>query len=45
MGFGLHYRSNYVLRINLTSKGKGNDSASVMLQSIRCEGRGYKDVY
>jgi hypothetical protein len=26
-------------------KGKENDSASVVLHNIRCEGRGYKDVY
>jgi hypothetical protein len=26
-------------------KGKENDRASVILHTIRCEGRGYKDVY
>jgi hypothetical protein len=26
-------------------KGKQNDRASVILHNIRCEGRGYKDVY
>jgi hypothetical protein len=26
-------------------KGKENDRTSVILQNIRCEGRGYKDVY
>jgi hypothetical protein len=26
-------------------KGRENDRASVILHTIRCEGRGYKDVY
>jgi hypothetical protein len=26
-------------------KGKENDTASVILHSTICEGRGYKDVY
>jgi hypothetical protein len=26
-------------------KGKENDRASVILHNIRCEGRGYRDVY
>jgi hypothetical protein len=26
-------------------KGKDNDRASVISHNIRCEGRGYKDVY
>jgi hypothetical protein len=26
-------------------KGKENDRASVISHNIRCEGRGYKDVY
>jgi hypothetical protein len=26
-------------------KGKENDRASVISHSIRCDGRGYKDVY
>jgi hypothetical protein len=26
-------------------KGKENDKVSVILHTIRCEGRGYKDVY
>jgi hypothetical protein len=26
-------------------KGKENDRASVISYNIRCEGRGYKDVY
>jgi hypothetical protein len=26
-------------------KGKENNRASVILYNIRCEGRGYKDVY
>jgi hypothetical protein len=26
-------------------KGKENDGASVILHNLRCEGRGYKDVY
>jgi hypothetical protein len=26
-------------------KGKKDDRASVILHTIRCEGRGYKDVY
>jgi hypothetical protein len=26
-------------------KGKENDRASVILHTIRCEGRGYEDVY
>jgi hypothetical protein len=28
-------------------RGKGNESdrASIILHAIRCEGRGYKDVY
>jgi hypothetical protein len=26
-------------------KGKENDRASAILHNIRCEGRGYKDVY
>jgi hypothetical protein len=26
-------------------KGKENDSASVTTHDIRCEGRGYRDVY
>jgi hypothetical protein len=26
-------------------KGKGNDRASVTSHNIRCEGRGYKNVY
>jgi hypothetical protein len=26
-------------------KGKENDRASVMSYTIRCEGRGYEDVY
>jgi hypothetical protein len=25
--------------------GKKNDRASVILHNIRCEGRGYKDMY
>jgi hypothetical protein len=26
-------------------KGKANDRASVISHNMRCEGRGYKDVY
>jgi hypothetical protein len=26
-------------------KGKENDKASVISHNLRCEGRGYKDVY
>jgi hypothetical protein len=26
-------------------KGKESDRATVILHNIRCEGRGYKDVY
>jgi hypothetical protein len=31
--------------MELGERGKENDTASVISHTIRCEGRGYKDVY
>jgi hypothetical protein len=33
------------MELGKRKKGKENDRASVISHSIRCEGRGYKDVY
>jgi hypothetical protein len=36
---------NYSMGLGEREKGKENDRASVISHNIRCEGRGYKDVY
>jgi hypothetical protein len=36
---------NCSMELRERGKGKGNDKALVISQSIRCEGRGYKDTY
>jgi hypothetical protein len=33
------------VELGVRGKGKENDRTSVILHNIRCEGRGYKDVY
>jgi hypothetical protein len=33
------------MELRQREKGKKNDRASVILHNVRCEGRGYKDVY
>jgi hypothetical protein len=36
---------NYSMQLGEREKGKKNDRASTILHTIRCEGRGYEDVY
>jgi hypothetical protein len=36
---------NYSIELVERGKGKENDRASVISHHIRCESRGYKDVY
>jgi hypothetical protein len=33
------------MKLGERGKGKGNDRASVISHNIRCEGKGYKDMY
>jgi hypothetical protein len=33
------------MELGETEKGKKNDTASVISHTIKCKGRGYKDVY
>jgi hypothetical protein len=33
------------MELGVREKGKENDRASVISHTIRCEGRGYKEVY
>jgi hypothetical protein len=36
---------NYFMELGERGKEKGNNRASVTSHNMRCEGRGYKDVY
>jgi hypothetical protein len=48
--YKLSYRTcllqwNYYMELWEREKGKENDRASVISYNIRCESRGYKDIY